>query len=160
MEGAIQGRLEGKEQKATNTSILRLWRFQPKSTAKQAHRSDSHTGQRRVAKLQPNYLLIQIHYCVDTAQEQVPATSQRLSDNAEDFLVPCQLCIMARCYKLPTASDLEHTSYTGMLISMPCSAPLFIKVHGTSSTWVCAYSLENQENTCQQLTFQGEVSPP
>lgn len=51
MEGAIQGRLEGKGQKATNTSILRLWRFQPQSTAKQAHRSDSHTGQRRVARL-------------------------------------------------------------------------------------------------------------
>lgn len=51
MEGAIRGRLEGKGQKATNTSILRLWRFQPKSTAKQVHRSDSHTGQRRATKL-------------------------------------------------------------------------------------------------------------
>lgn len=49
MEGVIRGRLEGKGQKVTNTSILRLWRFQPKSTIKLAHRSDCHRGKRRAA---------------------------------------------------------------------------------------------------------------
>lgn len=79
MEGAIQGRLEGKGQKATNTSILRLWRLQSKSTAKQLTGVTVTQGreERPSCRLAPptNHHLIQIHYCVDAAQEQLAATS-------------------------------------------------------------------------------------